>query len=62
MYFPNASFSGSGSTSASGNPSANCFELIAASITFSGYSGYAGNCPAMGAIRFGSVNTAALVQ
>jgi len=62
MYFPHASFSGSGSTSATGNASANCFELIAASITFSGYSGYAGDCPTMGATSFGSVNTAVLVQ
>jgi len=62
MYFPNASFSGSGSTSATGSASENCFELIAGSITLSGYSGYAGDCPQMGATTFGSVNTAALVQ
>lgn len=55
MYFPNASFSGQGSTSATGTPSESCFELIAASISLSGYSGYAGNCPNMGATSFGSI-------
>lgn len=66
MYFPNASFSGAGSTSATGTSSQSCFEMIAGTITLGGYSGYAGNCPSMGATSFGSTyassSFAALVQ
>ncbi|MGH7041449.1 MAG: hypothetical protein ACREFY_04875 [Acetobacteraceae bacterium] len=67
MYFPNAAFSGQGSTSATGSATASCFEVIAAEITLGGYSGYSGNCPNMGATSFGSTygsssSTAALVQ
>ena len=57
MYFPNATFSGSGSTSATGSATESCFEIIAGSITLGGYSGYAGNCPTMGALTFGSTYT-----
>ena len=63
MYFPNATFSGAGSTTVA---SSSCFEILAASITLSGDSGYAGTCPQLGATAFGSTyassSLTALVQ
>lgn len=51
LYFPNATFSGAGSTTAA---SSSCFELIAGSISLTGASGYSGTCPQLGATSFGS--------
>ena len=63
MYFPDATFSGAGSTTAS---SSSCFEILAASISLSGDSGYSGTCPQLGATAFGSTyassSLTALVQ
>ena len=63
MYFPNATFSGAGSTTAS---SSSCFEILAGSISLSGDSGYSGTCPQLGATPFGSTYSSssltALVQ
>ena len=63
MYFPNATFSGAGSTTAS---SSSCFEILAGSISLSGDSGYSGTCPQMGTTAFGSTYSSssltALVQ
>ncbi len=63
VYFPNGTFSGQGSTTAS---SSSCFELFAGSVSLSGDSGYSGTCPSLGAPGFGSfysaVTSVALVQ
>ena len=63
VYFPNGTFSGQGSTTAS---SSSCFELFAGSVTLSGDSGYSGTCPSLDAPGFGSfysaVTSVALVQ
>ena len=56
MYFPNASFSGAGSTTAA---SSSCFELLAGNISLSGDSGYSGTCPQLSARSFGSTYAAA---
>lgn len=50
-YFPNATFSGQGSTTAG---SSSCFELLAGSITLQGDSGYSGDCPQLDTVSFGS--------
>ena len=55
MYFPNASFSGAGSTTAA---SSSCFELLAGNISLSGDSGYFGTCPQLNATSFGSTYAA----
>ncbi|MDE2005754.1 MAG: hypothetical protein KGI51_04240 [Rhodospirillales bacterium] len=51
MYFPNATFTGAGSTTVA---SSSCFELLAASISLSGDSGYSGTCESYGTAAFGS--------
>ncbi|MGC8477680.1 MAG: hypothetical protein ACP5NP_15125 [Acetobacteraceae bacterium] len=56
MYFPNATFSGSGSTTVA---SSSCFEILAGSVSLSGDSGYSGTCPQLGATAFGSTYTSA---
>ena len=58
MYFPNATFSGAGSTTAS---SSSCFEIFAASITLSGDSGYSGTCATLGIPSFGSTYASSFI-
>ena len=52
VYFPNASFTGSGWT---GQSSTGCAEILAGSITTSGSSQFAGGCQSEGAASFGSI-------
>lgn len=51
MYFPNATFTGQGSTTAG---SSSCFELLAGSVSLQGNSGYSGTCPSLNTTPFGS--------
>jgi hypothetical protein len=58
VYFPNAVFDSSGSTSNNpgmGSTSGPCLEIIASSIYTSGYSDYNSNCSSLGATSFSSV-------
>ncbi|MDE2517175.1 MAG: Tad domain-containing protein [Rhodospirillales bacterium] len=62
VYFPNASFSGTGWT---GQSSTSCAEILAGSISTSGSSQFSGSCTSLGATAFGSVAatpSVALVQ
>jgi hypothetical protein len=60
IYFPNAIFNASGSTSGSssspgmGSTSGACMEIIASSIYTAGYSDYNSNCSSLGATSFSS--------
>jgi Putative Flp pilus-assembly TadE/G-like len=57
IYFPAARFTAGGYNNTSGP---GCTELIAASITLSGYSSVAGNCSSLGAASFGSTDSSGL--
>jgi len=61
VYFPNSTLSFSGT---SGNPTSPCLELIANTVTMSGTADLGANCSSLGAVSFGSINSAsaALVQ
>jgi hypothetical protein len=61
IYFPNAIFDASGSTSGSasspgmGSTAGACMEIIASSIYTSGYSDYNSNCTSLGSAAFTSI-------